>query len=213
MPPMAPHIVRASSQTEDGMRNHTLAAAILLTGCTAGQLANLDSTVDVGSRNRMQAVMTEMDASRSGSPKRVATLRHDPQLILESVAQRMGIRLQPDIPVPAILLESSTPLQRMQTAAERQWGFRPEVFANAYSAAENRIYLIDDAHFYEQHARTLDDALAHEYVHYLQATYLKDGFDSEWSEATAISMQNWFRQAYMAPILTATAVRPGSRFE
>jgi hypothetical protein len=190
------------------MRKHTLAAAILLTGCTA---ASLDATNSVGPRDRIQAGVAEVAAVRDVSPKPVAKLRHDPRLILEAVARRMGVRLRPEVPVPAILLESRTPLQRMQAAAERQWGFRPEVFANAYAAAENRIYLIDDAHFYERHERTLDDALAHEYVHYLQARYLKDGFNSEWSEAAAIAMQNWFRQKYMAPIITATAAGSPAR--
>lgn len=120
--------------------------------------------------------------------------------------------MHPAIPVPEILFESATPLKRMQTAAARQWGFRPKVFANAYSAAENRVYLIDDAQFYERNGRTLDDALAHEFVHYLQASYLKDEFKSEWSEATAIALQSWFRKVHMAPVLAANP-RVGTQLE
>jgi hypothetical protein len=185
------------------VNQHALVVTILLAGCTAGQPANLATTDDVGSRNHAPAIASEMDAPRGPLPKRVATLHHDPRLILEAVARRMGIRLRPEIAVPVILLESRTPLQRMQTAAERQWGFRPQVFATTYASAENGIYLIDDADFYTQHDRTLDDALAHEFVHYLQANYLEDGFNVEWSEAEAISVQTWFRKEYMAAILTA----------
>jgi hypothetical protein len=190
------------------MSKHTLAAAILLAGCAAVQPAILDA---VGSRNSPNAIVAEMDAPRGPLPKRVATLHHDPQLILEAVARRMGIRLRPEIAVPVILLESRTPLQRMRTAAERQWGLRPQVFAAIYASAENEIYLIDDADFYAQHDRTLDDALAHELVHYLQANYLKDGFNVEWSEAEAISIQTWFRKEYMAPMLAMAAAQPGKR--
>ena len=164
------------------MGKYALMVTILLTDCATGQLTD-----------------------------RVATLHHDPQRILEAVAQRMGIRLRPDIPVPVVRFESGTKLERMQAAAERQWGYRPETFANVYAIAENRIYLIDDADFYEQHARTLDDALAHEFVHYLQAIYRRDEFGSEWSEAEAIALQNWFRKERMAPILTASVAEPRGR--
>jgi hypothetical protein len=190
------------------MRKHMLAAAILLTGCTAGQPVSLDSMSGAGPENRSPAIVPAMATSLAASPKRVATLRHYPRLILEAMAQKMGIRLRPEIALPAILLESRTPLQRMQAAAKPQWGFRPQAFANAYATAENRIYLIDSADFYERHERTLDDALAHEFVHYLQAKYLRDGFDSEWSEATAIAMQNWFRKTHMAPTLAAATAGP-----
>jgi hypothetical protein len=101
----------------------------------------------------------------------------------------------------------------MQTAAERQWGFRPQAFANAYAAAENRIYLIDNANFYERNKRSLDDALAHEFVHFVQARYLKDRFKSEWSEVDAIALQAWFREEHMAPILTANATEARGRLE
>jgi hypothetical protein len=171
---------------------------LLLSGCAASQLASLDAADAMGSPNR---------------PHRVALLHHDPQWILQAIAQRMGIELRPEIPLPAILFESTTPLQRMQTAAERQWGFRPPTFANAYTVAENRIYLIDNANFYERNKRSLDDALAHELVHYLQARYLKDRFKSEWSEVDAIALQAWFREEHMAPSLTANATEARGRLE
>lgn len=162
-------------RTEDRVSKYALMVTLLLTGCATGPQAD-----------------------------RVATLHHDPQRILEAVAQRMKVQLRADIPVPEIRFESRTKLERMQTAAERQWGYRPDSFANVYAAAENCIYLIDDGEFYEQHGRTLDDALAHEYVHYLQTHYLRHQLDSEWSEATAIDLQVWFREQYMAPVLLAS---------
>jgi len=130
-------------------------------------------------------------------PERVAMLRYNPQFILQAVARRMGIALLPGMPVPAVLLESRTPLERLQAAAERQWGFRPHVFVTAYASAGNEIYLIDDATLYERYKGTPDDSLAHELVHYLQANYRKDTFNTDWSEFEAVAIQTWFRNEYM----------------
>ena len=132
------------------------------------------------------------------SSARIATLHHDPQFILQAVARRMGITLRPEIPVPSVLLESRTPLPRLQAAAERQWGLRPHVFVTAFTSAGNEIYLIDDAAIYERREGTLDDALAHELVHYLQVKYRKDALATDWSESEAVAIQLWFRTQYMA---------------
>jgi hypothetical protein len=137
------------------------------------------------------------------SPHALATLQHDPQFILEAVAKRMGVTLRPDVPPPTIRLESRTPLERLQTAAERQWGFRPEVFTTTYATASNEVYLIDEARLYETYGGTLDESLAHELVHYLQAHYLGDRFTTDWSEAEAVDVQTWFRREFMAPRLAA----------
>jgi hypothetical protein len=143
-------------------------------------------------------------------PAAVATLQHDPQFILETVAKRMGIALRPDLPPPAIRLESRTPLARFQAAAERQWGFRPEVFTTTYATATNEVYLIDEARLYERYGGTLDDSLAHELVHYLQATYLRDRFTTDWSEAEAVAIQTWFRKEYMTPGRIAAGTQQAS---
>jgi hypothetical protein len=140
-------------------------------------------------------------------PARVATLHHDPQFILEVVAGRMGVRLRPDLTPPAILLESRTPLQRLQAAAEKQWGFRPSVFVAMYATASNEVYLIDKATLYERYPAILDDSLAHELVHYIQANYLGDRFNTEWSEVEAIAIQTWFRGEFMAPKLATAGAR------
>ena len=52
------------------------------------------------------------------SPARVAALHHDPQFVLQVVARRLGIELSAKVPLPAILLESQTPLARLQAAPE-----------------------------------------------------------------------------------------------
>jgi hypothetical protein len=140
-------------------------------------------------------------------PARVATLQHDPQFILEAVAVRMGVLLRPDLTPPAILLESRTALQRLQAAAEKQWGFRPPVFISMYATASNEVYLIDHAALYERYPATLDDSLAHELVHYLQANYLSDRFNTEWSEVEAVSIQTWFREEFVAPRLATAGTR------
>jgi hypothetical protein len=136
-------------------------------------------------------------------PARVAALQHDPQFILEAVAKRMGVVLRPDIPPPTIRLESRTPLARLQAAAERQWGFRPKVFTTTYATASNEVYLIDEAALYDNYGGTLDDSLAHELVHYIQARYLGDRFTTDWSETEAVAVQSWFRREYMEPPLAA----------
>jgi hypothetical protein len=91
----------------------------------------------------------------------------------------------------------------MQTAAERQWGFRPEVFTTTYATASNEVYLIDEARLYETYGGTLDESLAHELVHYVQAHYLGDRFTTDWSEAEAVAIQTWFRREFMGPRLAA----------
>lgn len=141
---------------------------------------------------------SEAGALAGGLAARVATLQHDPQLILEAVAGRMGVRVRSDIAPPVILLESRTPLQRLQAAAEKQWGFRPAVFVSMYATASNEVYLIDEAAFYDRYALTPDDSLAHELVHYIQANYLKDRFETDLSETEAVAIQIWFREDFMA---------------
>lgn len=139
------------------------------------------------------------------SAPQLATLRHDPRVVLVTVARRMGVRLRPIVPLPVIHLESRTPLARLQRVAERQWGVRPREFMNVYVAEENAIYLIDDAARLERSRATLDDALAHEYVHYLQAAYRKDGLSTEWAEVEALRTQTWFRQTFMTTRLALNA--------
>jgi len=156
---------------------------------------------------------TAPSGALNGAPEHAAALRHDPRFVLEAVARRMGIRLRPEVPLPAIRLESRTPLARLQAAAEREWGFRPRAFVSVYAPAGNAIYLIDDATHYRRHGGTPDDSLAHEFVHYLQAVYRRDALDADWVESEAVSVQTWFRSEYMAPTRLAALPAPRARPE
>lgn len=142
------------------------------------------------------------------TPLRVVTLRHDPYFILQAVAKRMGIAIRPEVPLPKVLLESQTPLSRLQLVAERQWGFRPQAFVSAFASTTNEIYLIDDADEHERRGGTVDDALAHEFAHYLQEAYRKTSRQADWSEYEAVVIQRWFRAQYVGPRLVAVDVRP-----
>lgn len=187
---------------EEGVmkRKHKVLAAILATMFVATAAALTARVSETAAATTETVVAT----TPSAPPVRVATLQHDPQFILEAVATRMGVRLRPDRPPPTIRFESRTPLVRLQAAVERQWGFRPEVFTTTYATATNEIYVIDEAGFYEQSGGTLDDSVAHELVHYIQAQYRGDRFTLEWSEAEAVAVQTWFRETYMASWLAAT---------
>jgi hypothetical protein len=109
----------------------------------------------------------------------------------------MGVTLRPDIPAPAVFLESTTPLRQFQDAMEVQWRFRPHLVSNAYAIARNEIYLSDDAGFYLRLKRTLDDSLAHELVHYIQAQYFSEDLSTDSCEVQAAEVQRWFREEYV----------------
>lgn len=126
-------------------------------------------------------------------------IRHDPKCVLEAVAFAMNVRLDPAKPLPAIRLETQTPISEFADAVEPQWGSRPEVFTNAYSPSTEKIFLIEDAKYYEKFGRDIADSLAHEYAHYVQVRYkglrLEDFSDAE--EGEAVSVQTWFRDNYI----------------
>lgn len=138
-------------------------------------------------------------AASTDSGSSVITLRHEPRVILEAVAQHMGVTLRADVPLPVIFFESKTRLRQFQDAIEPQWRMRPRVIANAYVIARNQIYLSDDRSYYQRLKRTIDDSLAHEFAHYIQAQYLNDDLASDPSESAAVSVQTWFRETYMHP--------------
>lgn len=121
------------------------------------------------------------------------TLRHDPRYILEAVARRMNVVLRADQPLPRIYFEGSTPLAQFQDAVAPQWRFRPPMFANVYVVARNEIYLADDSSYYRRLRRTLDESLAHEFAHYLQARYFAANLADESCETEAVAVQFAFR--------------------
>jgi len=123
-------------------------------------------------------------------------LRLDPQATLQIVARRMRVELDPGVPAPAIRFESVTSLERFQDVTERQWGFRPKRFVNVFVAETNEIYLIDDPAYYAATGHTIDESLAHELVHYVQARYGRANF-YDWAEHEAVAIQKWFRTEYL----------------
>lgn len=126
-------------------------------------------------------------------------LRHDPACVLQAVAFAMNVRLDPSIAPPELRLETRTPLAEFADALEPQWGSRPGVFTNAYAPGVNKVFLIEDAAYYERFGRDIADSLAHEYAHFIQVRYkglaIGDFGDNE--EAEAVSVQTWFRDNYV----------------
>jgi hypothetical protein len=139
------------------------------------------------------------------APLEPVKLRFDTRFVLERVAERMQVTLRPDVPLPGIFLESTTPLRQFQDAMEKQWQFRPPLIANSYAIATNEIYLSDDSSFYLRFKRTLDDSLAHEFVHYIQAKYLGEDLTTDGCEMQAAEVQRWFREEHARPKLDVAA--------
>jgi len=148
-------------------------------------------------------------ADEAVAPGEPARLRFAPRFILEAVAQRMQVTLREDVPLPAIFVESTVPLRQFQDAIEPQWAFRPPLVSNVYSIATNEIYLTDDASFYRRFRRTLDDSLAHELVHYVQARYHREDLTTDAVELQATEIQRWFRETYALP-KSAVAAQPAA---
>lgn len=126
-------------------------------------------------------------------------LKYSPECIFQAVALKSGITINPNIPFPAVYLESKIFVKQFDDAIESQWGFRPGQVLNAYVVAKNEIYLMDEAKYYLAKGRFLDDSLAHELMHYVQVKYegvvlAGDDFSIE---GEAVSMQTWFRETYM----------------
>jgi len=126
---------------------------------------------------------------------RPVRLLEEPQVILARVAQQMNVQLHADEPLPGVFLESRTPLAQFQDAVQKQWRHRPARFANVYVTERNEIYLSDDPSYYRRMQRTLDESLAHEFTHYLQARYLGYDLADESCEAQALDVQMAFRRA------------------
>jgi hypothetical protein len=132
-------------------------------------------------------------------------LRLEPSQILQQVARQMNVSLRPEVPLPKIFLESTTPLRQFQEAIAPQWKFRPHVFANAYVMARNEIYLSDDPSYYKRRNRTLDDSLAHEFVHYIQVTYRSGSLADDDCEMEAITVQLAFIDHNMPTIVASVS--------
>ena len=135
--------------------------------------------------------------ARSGAP--AASLRYSPLCILKAVAALMGQQYRPDIPLPAVFRASEVTLLQFQDAVEPQWGLRPDNITNVYVWNRAEIYLMDDAAWYAEQGRAMDDSLAHEFVHYIQYRYRgwdlsQDDPGLEWQ---AIEFQTRFREEFI----------------
>ena len=80
------------------MRMIAIAAAALLAACASGGATDV-----LTARSQAKVPL-----------RQTAKLQHDPRVVLVTVARRMGVRLRPIVPLPAIHLESRTPLGRLQ---------------------------------------------------------------------------------------------------
>ena len=125
--------------------------------------------------------------------------RYSTQCVLDGVLSLIGLTLRPELPLPRIYLEETTPLRQFQDAVQTQWGMRPDVFLNAYAAARDEIYLINDAEYYDRLHRYVDDSLAHELAHYVQVKYRGvpiESFDDS-MEHEAVAVQTEFRETFL----------------
>ena len=150
------------------------------------------------------SMLFNADVSAGGARAAPVTLRLDPYVILHQVARQMNVTLRPDVPLPIIFLESNTPLRQFQQAIAPQWKFRPHVFANAYAVERNEIYLSDDPRYYRKRNRTLDDSLAHEFVHYIQVRYRNDSLADDDCEMEAITVQLAFIESNTPVVANVT---------
>ena len=147
-----------------------------------------------------------------------ARLRHEPRCILEAVARGIAddigrhrgpatdaaLRGAARVPsMPRIRLESETPLVEFLAAIQPQ---APSVdrFSSFYSLSANHIFLIDDASYYAIFntidRRSIEDSLAHEFVHYLQVAYLGytvADLGTDDAEFMAIDYQRRYRERYV----------------
>lgn len=144
-------------------------------------------------KSLMAAFLSFSICAIAGEPAR---LKYSPEFILKQVLVRKNKTYDKQIPMPQFFYESSTPLIQFQDAIEKQWGFRPDVFTNAFVAERNEIYILDDAEYYKKAERCMDDSVAHELTHYVQVKYQKFDLNDESLEMDAIDVQTWFRENF-----------------
>lgn len=134
--------------------------------------------------------------TQSAFAKRPAKLKYSLDFLLEKVLEKKRLVKNDAIAFPKFYVESKTPLKQFQDALEKQWGFRPDVFTNAFSVNNNEIYILDDADYYEAHERCMDDSVVHELAHYVQVKYLGWDLNDESLEWDAIEIQTQFRNEF-----------------
>ena len=127
---------------------------------------------------------------------KTVTTKYSLEFLIDYVLKSKGYASNPAIPVPTLHYESQTSLKDFQDAIESQWGFRPNVFSNAFSIKTNKIFITDDEAYYIKHGRCIDDSVVHEIVHYYQTKYREWDINDESLEWDAIEVQSEFRSKY-----------------
>lgn len=128
--------------------------------------------------------------------KAPAKLQHSIDFIFSKVLEKKRLQKRDDVPFPPFFYQSKTPLKQFQDAIEKQWGFRPDHFTNAFAVANNEVYILDEADYYRKTGRCMDDSVAHELVHYLQVKYQNWDLADESLEWEAIDIQTAFREEF-----------------
>lgn len=119
-----------------------------------------------------------------------------PDSILRAILSYKQLDHRPEIPMPTIIMASKADLKKFQDEVESQWNMRPKLISNVFIVSVNKIYLNDDKSYYDRVKRCIDDSLAHELTHYIQAKYRGWSLDDDSLESDAIDTQTWFRSTY-----------------
>ncbi len=127
---------------------------------------------------------------------RVVKLQFTADFILEQVLLKKNLSYRPEIAKPKLFLESKTKLSYFQEAMLPQWGFKPDVFTNAFAVLKNEVFLSDQAAYYKKYKRCMDDSMAHELTHYVQTKYQNYDLADESLETEAVEIQSWFREVH-----------------
>lgn len=125
-----------------------------------------------------------------------AKLQHPIDFIFEKVLEKKHLDKRTDVPFPKFYFESNTSLKQFQDAIEKQWGFRPDKFTNAFAVANNEVYILDEADYYKKNQRCMDDSIAHELTHYIQVKYQNWDLSDESLEWEAVEVQTAFRNEF-----------------
>ncbi len=141
-------------------------------------------------------IATLLFTTQNAFAKKPAQLKYSLDFLLEKVLERKKLTRKDSIPFPKFFVASKTPLKQFQDAIEKQWGFRPDVFTNAFAVNNNEIYILDDADYYESHQRCMDDSVVHELAHYVQVKYLGWDLNDESLEWDAVDIQTEFRNEF-----------------
>lgn len=128
--------------------------------------------------------------------KAPAKLQHSVDFIFAKVLEKKRLEKKDAVPFPKFYYQSSTPLKQFQDAIEKQWGFRPDYFTNAFAVANNEVYIMDEADYYRKMGRCMDDSVAHELVHFLQVKYQNWDLNDESLEWEAVDIQTAFREEF-----------------